>query len=189
MSYKFGNSSKAKLAEVHDDLQFASDKALKNYSTVDYGVICGARTVAEQKEILAAGDSHVIRSRHIPVTPKLPPLFPSAKTKKNGGKIEDKISHAIDIMCYVNGKGTWAEEHYYAVAEAYRIVAVKHDIAIRWGGCWKDLRKVASIHSAVEDYKQWCKDQFKAGKRKDDKPFLDIGHFELDIRSYPRVEK
>lgn len=181
MNFKIGRSTAGHLKQIHDDLDFAFRKALKLYSTVDMGIHSSARTLAEQKKLKATGKSQTLRSRHIVVTPVNPPMYPRANSKNKDG-FDSPVSHAIDVLAYVNGKSTWKAEHYYAFAEAMRLVAVKHDIAIRWGGCWKDLRKVTSIHSAVEEYIASCK---KRGKR----PFLDIGHFELHILAYPRKEK
>jgi len=187
MSYSWGSSSRNYLKDVFCDLKFACDKVLKVHSTVDFGIIQSVRTVAEQRELVKNGNSHTMASRHIPVKTKTIAKYPRRSQR---GKRADsrKWAFAVDIMCYLNGKPSWDSKLYYAVAEGFRIVAVKFDIPIRWGGCWKDLRKVGSIHTAVEEYKQWCKDQYKAGKRKNDRPFLDLGHFELYIRHYPKAK-
>ena len=54
MSFKLSQRSLDKLEGVHPDMVKCVTSAI-NYSKVDFGVICGMRTEAEQKELVAKG--------------------------------------------------------------------------------------------------------------------------------------
>jgi peptidoglycan LD-endopeptidase CwlK len=84
-----------------------------------------ARTKVRQQELVAAGASWTMNSRHIP---KLP------ASKEYGGK---PLSHAADIVCYVVDKVRWDWPLYSKAAEHIKSVANRLGIAIVWGGDWK----------------------------------------------------
>jgi peptidoglycan L-alanyl-D-glutamate endopeptidase CwlK len=51
---------------------------------------------------------------------------------------------AVDIMVYVNGKGTWENKYYTQVANHIKQKAKELDVDIIWGGDWRTL--VDSVH-------------------------------------------
>ena len=63
MSFKLSQRSLDKLEGVHPDMVKCVTSAI-NYSKVDFGVICGMRTEAEQKELVAKGASKTMKSKH-----------------------------------------------------------------------------------------------------------------------------
>ena len=173
--FAWGKGSKRVFNEVHPDMVFVSTKALTEFSTVDVGAICGSRTVAEQRLRVKTKASRTMASNHIPrrYKPELARTKPQARYK-----LMAKVSHATDFMAFTpKGKGTWESAYYYAFAEAQRLAAVKYDIPLVWGGCWKDLRTVISIKDAVDAYVEDC-------VRKGKSPFLDIGHYHLKKAAY-----
>lgn len=175
--FKWGSKSRRLLASLHDDLYFALNLLLAYYSTADISVIQTARTEKEHQDNLKTGKSHVKVSRHLLRYSKTKPKYPRSKKINTG-----MVSHAVDIAPFIKGKASFKAEDYYALAEQMRIIAIKFDLPIRWGGCWQDLRKVKSVKTAVDKYVLSCE---KKGK----KPFLDLGHFELSKSAYPGTLK
>jgi len=108
--YKFGTTSEKHLQGVHQDLVAVMREAIK-YSPVDFGIVDGLRTKAEQKRYVAKGASKTMKSRHL-------------------------TGKAVDIMCYVNGKGRWEEALYKKVGPHVKAAAKKLKVAIIWGGDW-----------------------------------------------------
>lgn len=84
-------------------------------STIDFGISEGLRTRERQKELVEAGKSLTMASKHIQ------------------GK-------AIDVVAYVDGKVTWDFEMYEKIAKAFEEAALELDVKILWGGHWKRLR-------------------------------------------------
>jgi peptidoglycan L-alanyl-D-glutamate endopeptidase CwlK len=84
-------------------------------STVDFGVTEGLRTKARQRELVAAKKSQTMNSRHL-------------------------SGHAVDVMAYVNGAGTWEWKYYEDIARAFKQAAAELGIPIVWGGDWKTLK-------------------------------------------------
>lgn len=111
MNFKFGKSSEEKLATVHSKLSSAARKALQ-LSPIDFGITEGKRSEQKQKQLVAEGASKTMKSKHL-------------------------TGHAIDIVCYVDGKITWELEYYQIVANAFALACEELKINLRWGGSWK----------------------------------------------------
>jgi len=176
-NFSWGAGSKKHNAQTHPDFVKVSTDALTKYTVFDAGIICSVRTKAEQAELVRTGASQTMASSHIPKLVKvIRTNMAESRKERLLGKV--KLSHAQDfIMFDENGNKTWKAEYFYAFAEAMRISAVKNDIPVVWGGCWKDLRTITCIKSAVDNY--------VARKRKQGKkPFLDLGHFHLAVSKY-----
>jgi peptidoglycan L-alanyl-D-glutamate endopeptidase CwlK len=58
MSFKFGQRSKDRLKGVHPDLVKVMERAI-GCSTIDFSIIEGRRTLAQQKKYLAAGATRI----------------------------------------------------------------------------------------------------------------------------------
>ncbi|VWD18787.1 hypothetical protein BCO18442_03762 [Burkholderia contaminans] len=84
-------------------------------SEVDFGVTEGMRTQERQRELVAAKKSQTMNSRHL-------------------------TGHAVDVMAYVNGAGTWEWKYYEDIARAFKQAAAELGIPIVWGGDWKTLK-------------------------------------------------
>ncbi|ELI8130171.1 M15 family metallopeptidase, partial [Yersinia enterocolitica] len=63
-NFRFSQRSENNLKGVNASLVKVVRRALE-LSTVDFGVIEGVRTVERQKELVAAGKSQTMNSRHI----------------------------------------------------------------------------------------------------------------------------
>lgn len=118
MTFKFSQRSLSNLKGVHPDLVQVAYRAL-DITTVDFMVIDGVRTAAEQRELVRRGKSTTMNSRHIP---------------RNG------YSHAIDIVPIVHGVVSWNWEHFYPLETAMKQAAKDCGVPIEWGGDWKSFK-------------------------------------------------
>ena len=110
MGYVLGSKSLAKLKGVHPDLVKVLKRAIQ-ITPVDFAVIEGIRTVERQKQLLAAGASKTMQSRHI-------------------------TGHAVDIAPYVDGDIRWDWPLYRKIAPAVKQAAKEVGVPIEWSGDW-----------------------------------------------------
>ena len=64
MAYKLSKRSLARLEGV-DEKMIRVVKTAITFSTVDFGVIQGLRTIEEQRELVAKGASQTMKSKHL----------------------------------------------------------------------------------------------------------------------------
>ena len=121
MTFSLGPTSKQKLQGVHPDLVAVVEKAIL-FTKKDFTVIEGLRTVERQRQLVAAGKSKTMNSRHI--TGDAVDLAP---WPVNGDFDEDGILNIAD----------WDE--YYPIADAMKQAAVDLGVDLEWGGDWKSF--------------------------------------------------
>ena len=151
MAFKLSKRSLSRLEGVNPKLVTVVTTAI-TMSKIDFGVICGLRTIEEQRELVAKGASQTMKSKHID-------------------------GNAVDLMAYVGSRGSWEMNLYDDIADAMKIAADEHDIQIRWGAAWHipDLREWdSSMQDAMNEYIDLRRSQ---GRR----PFIDGPHFELMV--------
>jgi len=149
MSYILSERSRGNLMRVDKRLVDVVKTAIQ-VTTVDFGVIQGIRTVEEQKILVEKGASRTMKSKHIE-------------------------GLAVDLMAYINGRGSWELNLYDDIADAIKKAALENEVAIRWGAAWHmpDIRKWgSSMEEAMNNYIDLRRSE---GKR----PFIDAPHFEL----------
>ena len=117
MTFKLSTRSLRRLDGVHPQLALVVQEAIK-ITTVDFSVVQGVRTLAEQKKLFMLGKSKTMASRHLPHGPNL-------------------YSHAVDLCGWVNGTVSWATEDYAPIADAMKSAAYQLGIPLEWGGDWK----------------------------------------------------
>lgn len=117
--HKLSARSEKRLAKCHPDLQEVVKLALK-VSEVDFGVAETARTMARQKELVAAGASKTMNSRHL--------------VAENGW------CHAIDLYGWVAGRADWSWPIAHKIAIAMKESAKALGVKITWGGDWKSFK-------------------------------------------------
>ena len=110
---KFGTRSLKNMKGLHSDLLKVLNEAIKA-PPFDFTITDGLRTMAEQKKYVREGKSKTLKSRHL------------------SGK-------AVDVMCLVNGKGTWKVPVYQVFAKHVLACAKKLGIALVWGGSWSSF--------------------------------------------------
>lgn len=113
-AFKFGARSLKNLQGVHPLLVEIAHAALE-ISAVDFTVIEGLRTLARQKQLVAAGASQTMRSRHL-------------------------TGHAIDIAPIVGGVIRWDWPLYDRLAVAMKQAAQGKTTALEWGGDWRTFK-------------------------------------------------
>ena len=109
--YYFSNSSKAKLATIHPDLQKVLNEAIKY---VDFTVLEGVRSLETQKEYVRTGRSKTLNSKHL---------------KQNDG-----YSHAVDIIAYPIDWDNWQRN--YLFAGFIKGIAASLGVNLRIGADW-----------------------------------------------------
>jgi peptidoglycan L-alanyl-D-glutamate endopeptidase CwlK len=149
MNFKLSDRSLSTLQGVDEQL-VATVKLAIAITKIDFGVICGIRTVAEQRLLVDKGASKTMRSKHL----------------------EGK---AVDLMAYIGSRGSWELNLYDDIADAMKEAAVETGAALRWGAAWhiSDIRKWSgTMEQAMNAYVDLRRSQ---GKR----PFIDGPHFEI----------
>jgi len=123
-----------RLEGVDENLVYITKLAL-DYSTVDFGVTSGLRTLEQQKLLVADGRSQTLKSKHL----------------------EGK---AVDVVAYKAGSVSWDFEHYVEIAEAFRMAAEEEGIPVTWGAAWlAPLQDYTSSRQALDVYKATRKKQ------------------------------
>jgi len=149
--YKLGKGSLAKLEGI-DDRMIAVVKYAINVTKQDFSVICGMRTIEEQKVLVAKGASQTMKSKHI-----------------------DGL--AVDLMAYVNG-GRWELNLYDEIADAMSEGAREIDVPIVWGAAWSVPNIAQYGEGNMEDAMNSYIDLRRSQGRR---PFIDGPHFELVV--------
>ncbi len=108
--YQLGPRSKMRLNGVHPDLVKVVERAIE-ITPVDFTVLEGLRSPERQKELVAAGASQSLNSRHI-------------------------TGHAVDLGAWVDDQVDWSWPLYYKIARAMKEAAKELKIDIEWGGDW-----------------------------------------------------
>lgn len=114
MTYALSTKSQDRLKGVHPRLVEVVKLAI-TISAVDFAVLEGMRTVERQRELLAAGASQTMRSRHL-------------------------TGHAVDLGAIVGGQVRWDWPLYDKIAAAVKEAARQLGTPIEWGGDWKSLK-------------------------------------------------
>src|SRR5699024_250994 len=113
-NFKFSQRSENNLKGVNPDLVKIVRRALQ-LSPVDFGITEGLRTVERQRQLVAAGKSQTMNSRHI-------------------------SGHAVDVFAYPTSAGSWEWKYYEQIATAFKQAAKELDSPVEWGGDWKTLK-------------------------------------------------
>lgn len=149
MTFKLSQRSKDRLNGVDANLVAVVHHAI-TVTTIDFGVICGLRTIDEQKELVAKGASKTMKSKHVD-------------------------GRAVDLMAYIGSRGSWELSVYDEIADAMKEGAKALGVGVRWGAAWHipDIREWdGTMEDAMNAYVDLRRSQ---GRR----PFIDAPHFEL----------
>ena len=154
MAFKLSGRSLGKLEGVHPDLVETVKEAI-NVSLVDFGVIYGVRSLAEQQKLYDAGRSQTMKSRHLVQ--------------------EDGYSHAVDLMAYDGSNPSWDIVMYDDIADAMKQAAIETGAKICWGAAWH-IDDIAKWDGTMEQAMNAYVDLRRSSGRR---PFIDGPHFEL----------
>lgn len=114
MAFRLSARSRAALVGVHPDLVAVVERALQ-LSPVDFLITEGLRDAKRQAELVRAGASRTLNSRHL-------------------------TGHAIDVAAWVDGQVRWDWPLYPRIAAAFKAAAAEQKTPIVWGGDWPRLR-------------------------------------------------
>lgn len=106
--------SEKNLTGVHPDLGKVVRRAAE-ITEVPFIVTEGLRTMKRQRELVAAGASKTLRSRHL-------------------------TGHAIDFAPLVAGEVTWKWPPFAIVAAAFKAAAAELGVPIEWGGDFRSFK-------------------------------------------------
>ena len=149
MGFTLSQRSLDRLEGVHDDMIRVVKKAI-DLTKIDFGVICGLRTIEEQKALVDKGASQTMKSKHL-----------------------DGL--AVDLMAYVGGRASWELNLYDDIADAMKEAAKLEDVPIRWGAAWH-INDIATCGMPMEPAMNDYRERRRAEGRR---PFIDGPHFEL----------
>ena len=149
MAFTLSKRSMDKLVGVNAALVSVVKQAI-TLTKVDFGVTEGLRSLERQKELVAAGRSQTLASKHLE-------------------------GRAVDLVAYINGEVSWELNVYDDICDAMANAARQQGVSIKWGAAWSegDIRQYpSSAEDAMNAYIDLRRSQ---GKR----PFIDSPHFEL----------
>ena len=149
MPFNLSQKSLDRLEGVNDDMVRVVKKAIE-LTKVDFGVICGLRTVEEQEELVAKGASQTMKSKHF-----------------------DGL--AVDLMAYLGGRASWELNLYDDIADAMKEAAKLENVGVRWGAAWQ-IDNMADWDGTMEEAMNAYIDLRRSQGRR---PFIDGPHFEL----------
>lgn len=136
MNFTFSARSLKALEGVHPDLVNVVRLTLID-SPIDFVVTEGLRTKARQAELVKAGASQTMNSRHL-------------------------TGHAVDLAAWV-GSVRWDMNLYYQIAGTVQKVSRYTGVPIRWGGCW--LRLDTATKTPAQLVADYAASRRLAGKR------------------------
>jgi peptidoglycan L-alanyl-D-glutamate endopeptidase CwlK len=114
MTYALSQQSLDRLRGVHPDLVKVVKLAITK-TAVDFTVTEGMRTLERQKQLVAAGASKTLKSRHL-------------------------TGHAVDLAAIVGKEVRWDWPLYGKLAAAMKEAAAELKVTIQWGGDWKTFK-------------------------------------------------
>ncbi|OGN50419.1 MAG: hypothetical protein A2352_02525 [Caulobacterales bacterium RIFOXYB1_FULL_67_16] len=165
--YSLSPASEAYLGDVHPNLAMIVRRAIER-TDADFTITeKQVRDLKYQAKLVARGTSKTLQSNHRPQN--------------------DGLSHAVDLVPYVDGRANWGHnvtwkivtssgetiEPYYQIAAAVRAAAVEAGIRVRWGAVWD--RTLNDLPATPEGLKQ----EALAYRKRKPKALYDGPHYEL----------
>lgn len=112
--FKLSKRSLDRLEGVNDALQLIVLRAIQ-LTEVDFVVLEGLRTRERQLELVRAGASKTMNSRHL-------------------------TGHAVDLGAWVGGQVRWDWPLYHKLARAMKAAAADMNTPLEWGGDWRTFK-------------------------------------------------
>ena len=104
MAFSLSQRSLERLGGVDPSLVEVAQLAITK-TKIDFGVICGLRTMEEQQALYDSGASQTMASKHLE-------------------------GRAIDVMAYVGSRGSWEINLYDDIADAFKDAAVERLVLV-----------------------------------------------------------
>ena len=153
MTFRLSQRSLDRLDGVNEQLVGVVNRAI-SITKVDFGVICGLRTEAEQRALVESGASQTMKSKHL----------------------EGK---AVDLMAYVGPRGSWELNLYDDIADAMAESALSLGVKIRWGAAWH-IDDIGEWHDGGKTMEAAMNSYIDLRRSQGRRPFIDAPHFELN---------
>jgi peptidoglycan L-alanyl-D-glutamate endopeptidase CwlK len=125
-AFNLSKASRAKLTGVHPDLVRIVERAIAITDT-DFKVTEGLRTVARQRQLVAAGASKTMASRHL-------------------------TGHAVDVAALIGRQVRWDWPLYHRIAHAMKTAAAELDLPLEWGGDWRRFKDGPHFQLPRQEY-------------------------------------
>lgn len=154
MSFFLAARSRRQLQGVHPTLVATVERAIV-LTSQDFAVHDGARTLEEQRALVANGTSWTLRSKHL--------------------RQADGWGHAVDLVPFADGRLTWDWDQCFEVAAAMAAAAQAQDAPLRWGGVWDRSMADYGPGGVRQACAAYVRRRRSAGKR----AAIDGPHFEL----------
>ncbi|PHS61172.1 MAG: hypothetical protein COB09_18465 [Thalassobium sp.] len=166
MSFRYGKRSIQILSTVDHQMAKVAQTAL-TYTPYDIAIISGLRTDEEQLKIYRNNKSKLNG---------IPKGLRIGNFTGTGISMHQKRL-AIDFMAYGPDGGTWVHEYYFPIIEAFQRACIEHKVEMIWGGCWD--KPLTRINDVKKESQRYTRRMLALNK----KPFLDLGHLQLERRS------
>jgi peptidoglycan L-alanyl-D-glutamate endopeptidase CwlK len=114
MTIVLGQRSLSRLEGVHPDLVRVVKKAAA-MSPLDFMVLEGLRTLDRQRQLMSAGATKTMNSRHL-------------------------TGHAVDLASMIGGTVRWDWPLYHQLAAVVKDAAKAENVPIQWGGDWRTFK-------------------------------------------------
>ena len=114
MSFRFSEASLKKMDGVHPDLVRVMKRAI-TLTPIDFKITEGLRSIERQRQLVAAGASKTMKSRHL-------------------------TGHAVDVAALIGRNVRWDWPLYAQIAVAVKEAAKQINVPIEWGGDWKTFK-------------------------------------------------
>lgn len=114
MTQDYAARTAKNLTDVHPDLVKVALRAIE-ITEVPFLVTEGMRSMKRQRELVAAGASKTLKSRHI-------------------------TGHAIDIVPIVSGEVSWKTPAFLLPLQAFRTAAKELGVNVEFGADWKSWK-------------------------------------------------
>lgn len=99
---------------VHPDLVRVMKRAI-TLTPIDFKITEGLRSIERQRQLVAAGASKTMKSRHL-------------------------TGHAVDVAALIGRNVRWDWPLYAQIAVAVKEAAKQINVPIEWGGDWKTFK-------------------------------------------------
>lgn len=128
MTFTISGKSLDRLNAVHPDIRKVTKLAAQMLDdSLSFIVTEGLRTKQRQEELVQAGASQTMKSRHL-------------------------TGHAVDLAAVVGGEVRWDWPLYARLASAMKDAARDLGIALEWGGDWHTLKDGPHFQLSWEAY-------------------------------------
>jgi len=112
--FHLSERSLSRLKGVHEDLVRVVERAIA-ITPIDFTVLEGLRSIERQRQLVAAGSSLTLNSRHL-------------------------TGHAVDIAPLEGGEVSWAWPLYNRLEVHIKAAAEEQGVPVEWGGDWTKFR-------------------------------------------------